>query len=215
MNLCLDLFAGLGGFSKAFQDSGDWEVVTVDMEEEFEPDIQADVMQLSPSDFERDFDLVLAGPPCTRLGKMAQMQGYFDGLEPQTEGARDHIALVYHTIGLIRGLNPDYWFLENPQGKLPKIIGPPTGTVTYCQYGESYQKRTHLWGDHPPMDYRSCVEGEDCHTSTPRSDDRHPNDTGWGSQAERAKVPRELSEAILEAVEGRSEQQSLTEATAQ
>jgi hypothetical protein len=109
---------------------------------------------------------------------------------------------VYHTIGLIKALTPRYWFLENPQGKLPKVIGRPTGTVTLCQYGREYQKRTHLWGDHPPMDYKSCREGDDCHTNTPRCDERHPNDNGWADDAaERAKMPHELSAAIRDAIE--------------
>ena len=37
-NVYLDLFAGLGGFSAAFEDSDTWEVITVEIEERFEPD---------------------------------------------------------------------------------------------------------------------------------------------------------------------------------
>jgi hypothetical protein len=198
----LDLFCGLGGFSAAFADAEDWSVTTVDIEERFDPDIQADVMDLRPSDLP-DADVVLASPPCTRFGKAACWHEHFDaGGNPQTEGAREHVSLIYHTIGIIRALTPRYWFLENPQGKLPKIIGRPAGTVTYCQYGRNYQKRTHLWGNHPPIEYRSCVEGDNCHTNTPRSDERHPNDNGWSdNRDERAKVPYDLSEAIREAVD--------------
>lgn len=199
---CLDLFSGKGGFSAAFDESDDWEVVTVDLnpEDKFDPDIQADVMDLRPSDLP-DPDVVLASPPCNRLGKMAQCQDYFDGASPNTPGAREHVALFYHTLGLIRALDPRYWFLENPPGKARHYLGDPTGTVTYCQYGTEYQKRTHLWGRHPPIDYLSCVEGDDCHISTPRSDTRHPNDSIPNDQAEASKVPYELSLAIREAVE--------------
>jgi len=57
----LDLFAGLGGFSSAFVESERWEVTTVDIDERFNPDIQADVFELRPSDFSgRAFDVVLA-----------------------------------------------------------------------------------------------------------------------------------------------------------
>jgi hypothetical protein len=196
----LDLFAGLGGFSAAFADSERWGVTTVEINGEFDQDIQADVFDLRPSDFDA-FDVVLASPPCTRIGKMALCNGYFDGDEPDHPEARDHVALAYHALGLIHGISPTYWFIENPPGKLRNYFGDPTGTVTYCQYGTEYQKRTHLWGDHPPMTYRSCVERQDCHISTPRSDDRHPSDSIPSDSSEASKVPRELSEAIRDACE--------------
>jgi len=59
----LDLFAGLGGFSSAFEDLERWAVTTVDIDERFDPDIQADVFELRPSDFSgRSFDVVLVHP---------------------------------------------------------------------------------------------------------------------------------------------------------
>lgn len=206
--LCLDLFSGRGGFSEAFRrrwptgeylpDLLDWEVVTVDINPDFEPDICADVMDLRPADLP-DAELVLASPPCTRLGKMAQCQDYFDGSSPKTPGAREHVALLYHTLGLIRALDPRYWFLENPPGKARLYLGEPTGTVTYCQYGAEYQKRTHLWGHHPPMDYRQCSEGDRCHVS--KAHNEHPNKSLPSDQAEASRVPYELSLTIREAVE--------------
>lgn len=197
----LDLFAGLGGFSQAFAESPRWDVTTVEIDPGFDPDITADVFTLRPSDFDAEFDVILASPPCTRLGKMALSNAYFDGDEPNHPEASDHVSLAYHTLGLIRGLSPNYWFVENPPGKLRNYFGDPTGTVTYCQYGMEYQKRTHLWGDHPPMTYRSCVEGQECHISTPRSDERHPNDSIPADSSEASKVPYDLSEAIREACE--------------
>ena len=61
----LDLFCGLGGFSAAFKDSDRWEVTTVDLNAEFDPDIVVDVFDLRPSDFVSDFDVVLASPQFT------------------------------------------------------------------------------------------------------------------------------------------------------
>lgn len=196
----LDLFAGLGGFSQAFEESSRWEVTTVEIDPEFDPDMVADVFDLRPSGF-GDFDVVLASPPCTRIGQMALCNGYFDGDVPDHPEAKDHVALAYHTLGLIRGLSPEYWFVENPPGKLRNYFGNPTGTVTYCQYGTDYQKRTHLWGNHPPMTYRSCVEGDNCHIQTPRSDSRHPTDSIPSDSSEAAKLPRELSTEIRNACE--------------
>ena len=62
--VCLDLFAGLGGFSVAFEESPDWRVVSVDNRRETDPNIVADVMNLAPSDLP-NAKVVLAGHPCT------------------------------------------------------------------------------------------------------------------------------------------------------
>lgn len=213
---CLDLFAGLGGFSAAFADSEDWRVVTVDIEERFDPDIQADVMDLRPSDLP-DADVVLASPPCTMFSRAGNHDAWNEATgEPISERAKNHVALAHHTLGLIKAIAPTFWFLENPRGRMRWVIGEPVATVTYCQYGREYMKPTDLWGKHPDgMDYLACVPHDDCHMSNETGgvnnqakDHVYPND-----KAERSKVPYELSEAILEAVEGRAEQKTLTEAT--
>lgn len=199
-NVVFDLFCGLGGFSAAFEDADDWRVVTVDKNGEFDPEIQANVFDLRPKDLPAA-DLILASPPCQAFSLAASFQENFDGDEPQTPAARRSIALVYHTIGLIKGLNPDYWFLENPTGYLRQVIGPPTGFVTYCQYGADYQKQTDLWGDHPPMTYKTCQRNDPCHESNTEDDGRNSVASMPRDLAERAKVPYGLSEAIRDAVD--------------
>ena len=200
----LDLFCGLGGFSASFKDSDRWELTTVDIEPAFDPDIVDDVFNLRPSDFDTDFDVVLASPPCTRFTKVASSAGHIVNGEPATKEAADATALVYHTIGLIRGLVPDYWFMENPLAFLRNVIGEPNGFVTYCQYGKDYMKPTDLWGDHPcQFRYKSCGYGDDCHVSNPniRYGGTGSLDSMDGSSEERAKVPYQLSESIRDACE--------------
>jgi hypothetical protein len=197
----LDLFAGLGGFSSAFADSDRWAVTTVDIAERFDPDIQADVLELRPDGLP-NADLVLASPPCKCFSRAAAWADHFDsGGAPQTPEARESVALVYHTLGLIQALAPRYWFLENPMGsKVKQYLGEPTGRVTYCQYGTTYQKPTYLWGEHPPMTYRWCSSGDHCHEHGSLEDeyDKRPLPR---DPAKRAKVPRELSAAIRDACE--------------
>lgn len=191
----LDLFAGLGGFSSAFEESERWRVTTVDINERFDPDIQADVFDLRPSDFSgRTFDVVLASPPCVEFSTMQNMNG---GVEP----SGDAIALVHHTIGLIKGLKPEFWFLENPFGRLRSYIGHPQATVTYCQYGEKYMKPTDLWGEHPPMTFRRCNYGDRCHLQNRGGNHAMRDLAGKRNRAERAKVPHELSAAIRDPCE--------------
>ena len=143
--------------------------------------------------------------------------------EPQTDDAREAVALVYHTIGLIKSLSPDFWFLENPQGYLRQVLGQPTGRVTFCQYGTNWMKPTDLWGKHPPIRYRACSYGDSCHAyntdqangGTGNCRDTWYDDTGnkVSDPAKRAKVPHDLSAAIRDAVEADIENPSTTQAT--
>lgn len=196
----LDLFSGLGGFSAAFDESPRWDVTAVEIDPEFDPDITADVYELRPSDLP-DADVILASPPCQTFSIVNQGNGDWEDGEPTSERCKDAIGLVYHTLGLVNGVSPQYWFMENPRGMLRNVIGNPSGTVTYCQYGMAYQKPTDLWGEHPlGFSYLSCSPGDNCHVSNPRSE--HPTQGKYpDSPAERAKVPYELSESIRDACE--------------
>lgn len=214
--VCLDLFSGLGGrrdvehgFSAAFQDSERWDVVTVDHNDEFGPNLQADIMDLRPSDLleeigEYDVLVVLAGHPCTLFSTAGNHDEWdLENQQPAGERAREHTAMLFHTLGLIRALAPEYWYLENPKrSRINWLIGPPEASVTYCQYGMSYQKPTGLWGNHAPgMTYRSCPRGGPCHTSNTEDDGTSAVQSMPSGTGERSLFPRELSEAILGAVE--------------
>lgn len=199
----LDLFCGLGGFSAAFEESDRWGVTTVDIEDRFDPDIRADVMDLRPSDFEQDFDVVLAGHPCTLFSTAGNHDEWdMQSQTPVGERAQDHLAMLYHTLGLVQALAPTYWYLENPRrSRIQWYLGKPDEWVSYCQYGKDYQKDTGLWGDHAPgMTYRKCSD-DGCHKSNTDSDgysaiQSMPSDSGV-----RAKIPYPLSEAIRDACE--------------
>jgi len=197
------------GFSSAFQVSDQWDVVTVDINEEFDPDICVDVLNLRPSDIRYllgDYDVlvILVGHPCTLFSTAGNHDEWdIEAREPTGERAQLHTSMLFHTLGIVRSLAPDYWYLENPKrSRINWLIGPPEATVTYCQYGMSYQKPTGLWGNHAPgMTYKACPRGGNCHTSNTEHDGRSavqpmPSDTG-----ERSLFPRELSEAIRDAVE--------------
>lgn len=201
MKTVLDLFSGLGGFSQAFAEDDEWEVIEVELLEEFDPDIQADILELGPQDLP-EADIILASPPCKHFSVASCYDHWEDG-EPITDEARESVLLVYHTIGLIKALSPDYWFLENPRGMLRSVIGEPSGTVTWCQYGADVMKPTDLWGRHPPsFRYKKCYNGDPCHINVSQGDGEQTQGLqAVGGSANRAQIPKGLSEAIKYSVE--------------
>jgi len=211
MKICLDLFAGLGGFSSAFADSARWDVTTVDRDERFNTDLTTDVWDLRPSDLP-NADVILSSPPC-RYFSFAGNHDAWENKEPVSQESQNAVGLVYHTLGLINSISPNYWFLENPRGRMRWVLGDPKGTVHYCQYGKEYKKPTDLWGNHPAlMEYRQCSTpaGGGCHARNAADDGTGGTASMRRDPAERAKVPYELSESILTAVAGTGRQTSLT-----
>ena len=202
----LDLFAGLGGFSQAFAADDAYCVTTVDIEEDFEPDVCADILDLKWQDLP-DADIILASPPCTAFTQLTISDNWQTdkaGMNhPITDFAKTSLTLVYHTIGLIKAIDPDWWVMENPRGMLRKVLHPPDYHVWYCQYDGDSAKPTDLWG-HLPLSF----EPKTCKYNNPFCD--HPrvkSGVNWGgiqsmgTSAERAKVPFGLSESIKHSIE--------------
>jgi hypothetical protein len=216
---CLDLFAGLKTFSRAFEESDDWEVISVDKREEFtvddgdttktvevEHDYVCDIRALEAGDFEHEFDVVLASPPCPTYS----MAAISDHRPDDSENSADAVnadSLLRHLYNLIKELNPQWWWVENPRGKMRKLppFYEPSGTITLCQYERDHDrprrmKPTDLWGKHPDsFEYHSCSRGADCHVEAKRGS--NTGTQGLTTKATRSTLPRGLSEAILEAVE--------------
>lgn len=71
--LMLDLCCGLGGASKAMKERG-WDVITVDIDPEFNPTIVADLRTFHYSGPRPD--LVWASPPCTEFSKYSMPESW-------------------------------------------------------------------------------------------------------------------------------------------
>ena len=202
----LDLFCGLGGWSQAFKDRGH-EVVTVDIEQKFNPIICKDIGKLTIFDLKKaadylSFDVVLASPPCNCFSVASIGKHWnYDGTPKKT--AKKAISLVQNTLFLIKELNPKFWVMENPRGmlrQLPFMKLYHRKTITQCQYGSKRMKPTDLWGKFPFLfSARNCKNGDSCHVSAPRGS--QTGTQGFATTEERAKIPYGLSEEMCRACE--------------
>jgi len=205
MTEVLDLFSGLGGFSAAFAEDPAYEVTTVDIEPDFNPDICADILDLTWQDLP-DADIVLASPPCTAFSVLAVGHHWGETVagsyQPKTDFARTSLQIVHHTIGIIEAISPEWWVMENPRGMLRKKYRMPDYPIWYCQYGNDAAKPTDLWGRLPPS-----FEAKQCANDNPYCNHvRAPAGSrsgvqGQASAAERSLVPYGVSEAIKESIE--------------
>ena len=91
----------------------------------------------------------------------------------------------------------------------------PRYTVTYCQYGDIRMKPTDIWTNHPHPQFKPmCKPRDNCHESSPRGGtirswrDKgiylgYNGTTGLKNKVERAKIPDELCEHIVDICEGK------------
>ena len=192
----VDLFSGLGGFSQAFVDRGH-EVERYDFNEDFK-DVPhttiKDVFDMTPVDLEHA-DIVLASIDCTHFTH-ANHNPDKDGLQLAKE-------LTKHTLNIIHEANPRFWIIENPPGRIKKVLGPPVYKTAWGYWGTPYLKPTWLWGNLPFIDWPTQYT------------EPQPKDT-WNLEtfkthkfaylcerdsAKRSLVPYAFSEALCKAIE--------------
>lgn len=206
----LDLFSGLKGWSSAFKDRGH-EVVTLDIETKFNPDIVVDILKWNPESLDGwKPDIVLASPPCTAFTVMTIGRNWTPppDNQPKTEAAKLGLALLDRTIWVIKYLSPRWFIIENPRAKMrtmPQLADMERRTVTYCQYGEKRMKPTDLWSSRWPKElilHPPCRNGDNCHVRAPRGSTTGTQGT---KSAIAAKIPYALSLDVCVACEKESQ----------
>jgi len=131
----LDLFCGLGGWSKGFAESSH-DCTGVDINNMGYPFrfIKADILDWEP---DQDYDVVVASPPCTAF---SWINHKWNG-KPMTGKGLD---LVFRTFYLISQIKPKCFIIENVRG-LSKYIPE---VMEIVRYGKSWQrKEAYLWGN--------------------------------------------------------------------
>jgi hypothetical protein len=203
MKLCIDLCAGLGGFSQAFKNDSEWEVVTVELNKKQKPTICADVRYL-PFKKTLEPNVMLASPPCNHFSLAC--------LQFPRVGVKQALEIVGACFEAVAWLKPKHWLIENPRGRLRAIIGKPPQTIRYSDYdtGMKMMKTTDFWGNiflpMPKHERRIKQSGlkdsiARLHANFPAPHKAGVPDNGRQLQAERAKITMGVSLAVKQGVE--------------
>ena len=202
----LDLFCGTKSIANAFADKGH-QVYTIDWDKRFNPSLSADIGRLTAQDIIELFggipDVIWASPDCTTYSVAAisrhRRKDDKGHLTPISDYAKRCDEVNKHLIALIKELNPQFWFIENPRAGLRKMDfmkGLPRYTVTYCQYGETRMKPTDIWTNHPNPRFKpACKNGDPCHVSAPRG--ARTGTQGLKGSIERSKIPVDFCRHIV------------------
>jgi hypothetical protein len=199
----LDLFSGINGWGDPFRARGH-DVIGVDMDYSLPADIHADLRVWDPDTLPWRPDVILASPPCEGFSVMNIGKNWYKDGTPKTATARTALLLVERTLDIVAYLQPTFWVMENPRGKLrvlPIMAGLQRRTVTYCHYGEERMKPTDLWSDRWPPSLRllpPCRNGDPCHVRAPRGSTTGTQ--GRMTYHEKGKIPAELAGAFADAV---------------
>jgi hypothetical protein len=204
----IELFAGSCSFSDAAQARGHKTFTTDNGKDLFtldhysKIDLVDNVLFLEPEFFTIKPDVIWASPPCTYFSISSIGHHWNKDNTPKSTEAILGVRLVQKTFELINELKPQFYFIENPLGKLRKLEfmnDYKKQTVTYCQYGDKRMKPTDIWTDSSWVGRPRCNYGDDCHESAPRG-------SSWGTQGlgnsfERSRVPEELCIEIIKWLE--------------
>lgn len=85
---------------------------------------------------------ILAAPPCTEFASSGARWWEGKGDAALIDG----LSVVDACLRIIHVLQPAWWALENPVGRLSRFLGEPAFSFDPCDFGDPYTKRTHLWG---------------------------------------------------------------------
>ena len=208
----LELFAGSRSFSKVAEELGH-ETYTTDYEPFDKIDQVCDIRDFDEGKMREDFgmpDVIWASPPCTYFSVSSIGHHRNKDHTPKTKEAIKGVNIVDHTIYLISLLKPEYFYIENPRGKLRKldVINksrwlniPLRRTVTYCSYLEKRMKPTDIWSnDWNWIPRQICFNGNrECHHE-PAPRGSRTGTQGMDSAYEKSKVPKELCKEIIKGI---------------
>ena len=215
----LELFAGSRSFSKVAEEMG-MTTFTSDYKSFDKIDYVCDILDFDVKKIPFKPNIIWASPPCTYFSVASIGHHWNKDHTPKTEQAKLGVKIVQKTLDIISFLQPDYFFIENPRGKLRKldvVKGIPRATVCYCQYGDSKLKPTDIWSNFIFEENTLLSEDNKLQGWKPRAmcnyrqkdcdchHEKAPRGSKTGTQGlkgnyERSVVPHELCREILESL---------------
>jgi len=171
----LDLCGGTGGWSEPYRKAG-YRVIIVDplADSKNPKNFCGTVQKFIDSGVLRDLKVhgVLFGPPCTEFAGSGAR--WWKSKNPKL--LKDAIQVVLDGLKIINLVQPEWWAMENPVGRLARMV-PGAGkwvmTFNPNDYGDPYTKRTCLWGKFDLNLKRNWVEpteGSQMHKLPPGPD---------------------------------------------
>lgn len=159
----LELFKGTGSVGTAAERTGKFNVVSVDFDPAFTPNIETDILKWNYKKWYNETkwtpDMIWASPPCNTFSPMSYRLKERDlaTTRPLSERARIGTAILHRTLRIIaffKKVNPALLYcIENPRGMMrndPLIKRLPYRTTTYyCFYGDQRYKPTDFWSNYP------------------------------------------------------------------
>lgn len=155
----LELFKGTGSVGKVAERLGMF-VVSLDLDPNYTPDIETDILDWNYKKFYRDTkwvpDIIWASPPCNTFSPLVYplKERNPKTAEPLSERAILGTKILYRTLDIInwyRKINPKLNFaIENPRGMMrndPKIKKFVRNTTYYCMYGDKRTKPTDFFSN--------------------------------------------------------------------
>lgn len=156
----LDLCGGTGEWSRPYRDAGymtlvvDPQAVDLPHGQTYRGTVAEFLAELRRERTPPRFRGVLAAPPCTEFAGSGAR--WWADKPPQL--LADALAVVDDCLDIIERVEPAWWALENPVGRLRTLraqtLGAPALIFNPCDYAgwlqdpsaEAYTKRTLLWG---------------------------------------------------------------------
>ena len=137
MPLLLECFCGTKSVSKVFKD---WEVISVDIQQKYNPTVCCDILQWEGyKELKGKVTYAHFSPPCSMWSRCRSTQ-------PHDKAKSE--AFVKKTLEIIEYLQPPFVTIENPatSGMCKLDYLGPYKDVCYCMYSDwGYRKATRIW----------------------------------------------------------------------
>ena len=152
----IELFCGSSGFTKVSRTLG-IECLSVDIRRRkgvCEPHLKLDINKVRSSFFLNLKPFIMwIGLPCDIWSYASGGFHLDNNFNPKTDKAKNHLDLLIKTTQILQESKPDYWFIENPRGKLRKypnlidFVNQQNAVIKECtlsSYGFPTTKPTNI-----------------------------------------------------------------------